>query len=84
MTRRPCVITYNHQLPNIKEATNKQWDILKINPKLKTIFTEKSMMAYRKKHKSQGYIRSKTDSKWQSKTIYTHTREERVVQPLQQ
>ena len=35
MTRIPYVLTYNHQLPNIKEAINKHWDILKINPQLK-------------------------------------------------
>ena len=31
MTRIPCVITYNHQLPNIKEAINKHWDKLILN-----------------------------------------------------
>ena len=51
MTRIPCVITYNHQLPNIKEAINKHWDILKINPQLNAIS---------QKHKSEGYIRLKT------------------------
>ena len=59
-TRIPCVITYIHQLPNIKEAINKHWDILKMNPQLKTIFTEKPIMAYRRNTNLRDILGQKT------------------------
>ena len=42
----PCVVTYNPRLPHIKEAIDKHWDILNINPKLKTVFSEMPFMAF--------------------------------------
>ena len=48
MTKIPFAVTYNSQLPNIKEAIDKHWDILKINPRLGQVFNEKPMIAFRK------------------------------------
>ena len=48
MTRIPCVLTYNPQLPNIKEAIINNWNILHINPQLKEIFTQQPIMAFRR------------------------------------
>ena len=48
MARIPCVLTYNPLLPDIKEAINKHWNILNINPKLEAIFKEKPIMAFRR------------------------------------
>ena len=60
MTRVPHVLTYNHQLPNIKAAINKHWDILKIKPPLETIFTEKAIIAFRRNKNLKDILGQKT------------------------
>ena len=47
-TRIPFILTYNPQLPNAKEAINKHWSILQINPNMQNTFKEKPIMAYRR------------------------------------
>ena len=56
----PCILTCNTQLPNIKEATNKHWDILKINTRLEIIFKEKPIMAFRRNRNLRDIIGKKT------------------------
>ena len=60
MSRVPYVLTYSHQLPNIKEAINKHWDILKINPQLETIFTDKPILAFRRNKNLRDILGQKT------------------------
>ena len=45
--RTPFVITYNKKLPNIKQIINKDWDLLQINPNLKTTLEQECTIAYR-------------------------------------
>ena len=47
-TRIPFILTYNPTLPNAKEAIDKHWGILQINTKMKEIFKDKPIMAYRR------------------------------------
>ena len=56
----PCILTYNTQLPNIKGAINKHWNILKINPRLETIFNKKPIMAFRRNRNLWDIIGQKT------------------------
>ena len=56
----PCILTYNTQLPNVKESINKHWNILKINPWLETIFNEKPSMAFRRNRNVRDIIGQKT------------------------
>ena len=44
----PCVVTYNPRLPHIKEAIDKHWYILKIDTKVKMVFSEKPFMAFKR------------------------------------
>ena len=44
--RIPCAVTYNPRLLHMKEAIDKHWDTLKIDPKLKTVFNEKPFMVF--------------------------------------
>ena len=45
--RTPFVITCNKKLPNIKQIINKDWDLLQINPNLKTTLEQEYTIAYR-------------------------------------
>ena len=65
----PCILTYNTQLPNIKEAINKHWNILKINPRLENIFNEKPIMAFRRNRNLRDIIGQKTILKSNEKKI---------------
>ena len=60
MTRIPCVLTYNPQLPNIKEAISNYWKILHINPQLKEIFDQQPIMAFRRNKNLGDIIGQKT------------------------
>ena len=44
----PFVTTYNKTLPNIKPTLEKHWDKLEINERIKSKFTEKPIIAYRR------------------------------------
>ena len=55
-----CVVTYNPRLPHIKEAIDKHWDILKIDPKLKTAFSEMLFMAFKRNRRLRDIIGQKT------------------------
>ena len=48
MNRIPCVVTYNRQLPNIKDAIHKHWNLLKLSEKLEPVFQEKPFMAFKR------------------------------------
>ena len=41
-------VTYNKTLPKIKTILEKHWHILNVNPKLKKVFENKSLLAFRK------------------------------------
>ena len=41
-------VTYNKNLPNLKEAIDDNWNILSINPTIAPIFTEKPIIAFRR------------------------------------
>ena len=60
LDRVPCVVTYNPRLPNIKEAINKNWDLLKINPTLETVFEKKPVMAFKRNQNLKDLIGQKT------------------------
>ena len=57
---QPKVVTNNPRLPHIKEAIDKHWDILKIDPKFKTIFSEKPFMAFKRNWNLRYIIGQKT------------------------
>ena len=42
------LVTYNNTLPNIKIILEKHWHILNVNPELKKLFENKSLLAFRK------------------------------------
>ena len=54
------MVTYNRQLPPIKEAIDKHWDILKIDPKLRTAFIDKPFMAFKRNKNLRDIIGQKT------------------------
>ena len=56
----PCVLTYNRQLPRIKEYIDKHWEILKINSALKPLFAEKPFMAFKRNKNLRDMIGQKT------------------------
>ena len=60
LQKMPCVVTYNQQLPPIKEAIDKHWDILKIDPKLRTVFSDKPFMAFKRNKNLRDIIGQKT------------------------
>ena len=47
--RIPLVLTYNRNLPKIKEVIDNTWDTLLINSKEASKFSEKPILALRKK-----------------------------------
>lgn len=44
--RIPLTLTYNHTLPNVKEAVRKHWNIFRINNEFKTYFQNKQSRAF--------------------------------------
>ena len=54
------MVTYNRQLPNIKDAIHKHWDLLKLNEKLKPVFQEKPLMAFKRNNNLKDLIGQKT------------------------
>ena len=44
----PIIITYNKNLPNMKATLNKNWDILKINNDISSLFQQKPNIAFRR------------------------------------
>ena len=57
--RTPFVITCNEKLPNIKQIINKDWDLLQINPNLKTTLEQEYTIAYRPNRNLSDLIGSK-------------------------
>ena len=49
--RLPLTITYNRTLPDLKTMIDKNWLILQIEQKLKEIFTEPPILAFKRNKK---------------------------------
>ena len=60
LKRIPFVLTYYPDLPNAKAAVEKHWQILHINPKMKSNFAEKPIMAYRRNQNLGDILGQKT------------------------
>ena len=58
--RLPLIVTYNQTLPNINEIIKKHWNILKINPILEKVFSEKPVVAFRRGKNLQQIIGGQT------------------------
>ena len=80
--RIPFILTYNPQLHNAKEAINKHWSILQINPNMQNTFKEKPIMAYRRNKNLGGHPRPKEFEKRESNTKARYNRQKRRMQPL--
>ena len=46
--RLPLTVTYNRNLPDLKEIIDKNWHILQIEPKLKEIFAEPPILTFKR------------------------------------
>ena len=46
--RLPLTVTYNRTLPDLKTIIDKNWHILQIEPKLKEIFAEPPILAFKR------------------------------------
>ena len=46
--RLPLTVTYNRTLPDVKTVIDKNWHILQIEPKLKEIFAEPPILAFKR------------------------------------
>ena len=44
----PLTVTYNMTLPDLKKRIDKNWHILQIQPKLKEVFTEPPILAFKR------------------------------------
>ena len=44
----PLTVTYNMTLPDLKTRIDKNWQILQIQPKLKEVFTEPPILAFKR------------------------------------
>ena len=49
-------VTYNKNLPNLKKALDDNWNILSINPNITLLFTEKTIIAFRRNQNLQQLI----------------------------
>ena len=67
INRTPLILTYNHNLPDIKRTVNKHWDILKINRELEQVFTELPIITFRQNRNLQDILVKKINHQ-QSKT----------------
>ena len=54
------ITTYNRTLPNVQKAIEKHWHLLKINNEISKVFTEKSIIAYRRNKNIQDLTGSNT------------------------
>ena len=50
--RLPLTVTYNRTLPDLKTIIDKNWHILQIEPKLKEIFAEPPILAFKRNKKT--------------------------------
>ena len=55
--RLPLTVTYNRTLPDVKTVIHKNWHILQIEPKLKEIFTEPQILAFKRNKTLKNIIR---------------------------
>ena len=60
LNKIPYVITYNTQLPNLKEAIDKHWNILNINTQMQNIFKDKPIIAFRRNKNLRDILGQKT------------------------
>ena len=67
ISRTPLILTYNHNLPDIKRTVNEHWDILKINRDLEQVFTELPITTFRQNRNLQDILVKKINRQ-QSKT----------------
>ena len=58
--RIPLILTYNCTHPGIKRAVNKHWDILKIGKAFEQVFTELSIIAFKRSRNLQDILGIKT------------------------
>ena len=57
--RLTLVTTYNRTTPNIKEVLIKHWNLLQIDPRLATVFSEQPMIAFRRNKNLGDFLGSK-------------------------
>ena len=55
--RLPLTVTYNRTLPDLKTIIDKSWHILQIEPKLKEIFAEPPILAFKRNKNLRDIIR---------------------------
>ena len=55
--RLPLTVTYNRTLPDLKTIIDKNWHILQIQPKLKEIFAEPPILAFKRNKNLRDIIR---------------------------
>ena len=60
LNKKPYVITYNTQLPNLKEAIDKHWNTLNINTQMQNIFKDKPIIAFRRNKNLRDILGQKT------------------------
>ena len=60
------LVTYNNTLPYIKIILEKHWHILNVNPELKKLFENKSLLAFRKNKNLRQLIGGNTIEKIKS------------------
>ena len=53
----PLTVTHNRTLPDLKTITDKNWHILQIEPKLKEIFAETPILAFKRNKNLRNIIR---------------------------
>ena len=56
----PFITTFNKSLPNIRDKIDSHWDKLQINPKIKDIFRNKPVVAYRRNRNIHDIVGGKT------------------------
>ena len=49
--RLPPIVTYNRTIPDLQTIIDKNWHILQIEPKLKEIFVEPAIFAFKRNKK---------------------------------
>ena len=79
MTRIPYVMTYNPQLPNIKDALNNNWDILQNSYKIKEYIHTKADNGIPQKQKFGRHSRTENYQKWLSRQTNGHQGQKGMV-----
>ena len=51
----PLIVTFNRTLPNLRHIVNKNWYISQIEPKLKEIFKNLPVVAFKRKNLHAGH-----------------------------